>query len=104
MGRQRQQAADVTRAQERLLRYQDQLQELEAEIEQLRARIFALTDPDATGPALPVRAYVLEVGESNMAVGLDLGVRHFCIGWDRFLLNQGYTELGRGLRALMDQA
>ncbi len=33
---------------------------------------------------------------------LDLGVKHFCIGWDRFLLNQGYTELGRGLRELMD--
>ena len=32
---------------------------------------------------------------------LDLGVKHFCIGWDRFLLNQGYTELGRGLRELM---
>ena len=33
---------------------------------------------------------------------LDLGVKHFCIGWDRFLLNHGYTELGRGLRELMD--
>ena len=32
---------------------------------------------------------------------LDLGVRHFCIGWDRFLLNQGFTELGRGMRALL---
>ncbi len=45
----------------------------------------------------------IEIGAVEQAQRyLDLGVKHFCIGWDRFLLNQGYTELGRGLRELMD--
>ena len=33
-----------------------------------------------------------------------MGVRHFCIGWDRFLVQQGFTALGSGLRALIDDA
>ena len=45
----------------------------------------------------------IEIGAVEQAQRyLDLGVRHFCIGWDRFLLNQGYTELGSGLRELMN--
>ncbi|MXX31588.1 MAG: 2,4-dihydroxyhept-2-ene-1,7-dioic acid aldolase [Chloroflexi bacterium] len=45
----------------------------------------------------------IEIGAVEQAQRyLDLGVKHFCIGWDRFLLNQGYTDLGRGLRELMD--
>ncbi len=47
----------------------------------------------------------IEIGAVEQAQRyLDLGVRHFCIGWDRFLLNQGFTELGRGLRGLIGEA
>lgn len=33
---------------------------------------------------------------------IDLGVQHFCIGWDRFILQAGLTQLGEGLRALIE--
>ena len=47
----------------------------------------------------------IEIGSVAQAQRyLDLGVRHFCIGWDRFLLNQGFTELGSGLRELLDES
>lgn len=32
---------------------------------------------------------------------VDLGVQHFCIGWDRFILQSGVTALGEGLRKLL---
>ena len=44
----------------------------------------------------------IEIGAVEQAQHyLDLGVRHFCIGWDRFMLNQGFTEVGRGMRSLL---
>lgn len=33
---------------------------------------------------------------------LDMGVRHFCIGWDRFLLQAGIRQLGEGMRRLLE--
>jgi hypothetical protein len=30
-------------------------------------------------------------------------VRHFCIGWDRFILRQQLMSLGTGMRKLTDQ-
>ena len=33
---------------------------------------------------------------------IDLGVRHFCVGWDRFILRAQLTELGTGMKKLMD--
>jgi 4-hydroxy-2-oxoheptanedioate aldolase len=34
---------------------------------------------------------------------LDMGVRHFCIGWDRFILRQQLVSLGTGMRKLTDR-
>ena len=33
---------------------------------------------------------------------IDLGVRHFCIGWDRALMQAHFRALGEGLRPLLD--
>jgi 2-keto-3-deoxy-L-rhamnonate aldolase RhmA len=32
---------------------------------------------------------------------VDLGVRHFCIGWDRFILQAELNRLGEGMRAIV---
>jgi len=32
----------------------------------------------------------------------DLGVRHFCIGWDRFIYRAALCSLGEGMRKLVD--
>ncbi len=32
---------------------------------------------------------------------IDLGVRHFCVGWDRFILRAALTDLGHGMRELL---
>lgn len=34
---------------------------------------------------------------------LDLGVRHFCIGWDRFLYRAALTQLGEGMQKQLEQ-
>ncbi len=47
----------------------------------------------------------IEIGAVEQAPRyLDLGVRHFCIGWDRFVMQSGLAALGRGLRTLVDDA
>ena len=33
---------------------------------------------------------------------IDLGVRHFCLGWDRFIYQTNLTKIGEGLRKLTD--
>ena len=33
---------------------------------------------------------------------LDLGVKDFCIGWDRFILRAALENLGEGMRKLLD--
>lgn len=32
---------------------------------------------------------------------VDLGVRHFCVGWDRFIYRSELKRLGRGMRAIL---
>ena len=33
---------------------------------------------------------------------VDLGVRHFCIGWDRFIYRAALLQLGEGMREIID--
>ena len=45
----------------------------------------------------------IEIGSVEQARRyIDLGVRDFCIGWDRFILRAAWAELGAGLRKLTD--
>ena len=45
----------------------------------------------------------IEIGEVEEAKRfIDLGVRHFCIGWDRFIYRTALLQLGEGLRKLVD--
>ena len=46
------------------------------------------------------RIEIAEVEEAKRYI--DMGVRHFCIGWDRFILHAGLTRVGEGLRKLTD--
>ncbi len=47
----------------------------------------------------------IEIGSVEQAQRyLDLGVRHFCIGWDRFLLRAALSGLGEGMRKLLERA
>ena len=34
---------------------------------------------------------------------IDLGVRHFCIGWDRFIIRQTFSDLGAGMKKLVGE-
>ena len=46
----------------------------------------------------------IEIGSVDQAKRyIDLGVRHFCIGWDRFIIRQTFTELGAGMKTLMEK-
>ena len=43
----------------------------------------------------------IEIGSVEQARRyIDLGVRDFCIGWDRFILRSALAELGEGMRKL----
>ena len=45
----------------------------------------------------------IEIGEVEHAKRyIDLGVRHFCIGWDRFILATTFNLLGSGLRKVLE--
>ena len=45
----------------------------------------------------------IEIGEVEQAKRyMDLGVRHFCIGWDRFIYQQSLKRLGEGMRGLLE--
>lgn len=46
----------------------------------------------------------IEIGAVEQAKRyLDLGVRHFCIGWDRHLYRAAITNLGEGMKSLLDR-
>jgi 2-keto-3-deoxy-L-rhamnonate aldolase RhmA len=46
----------------------------------------------------------IEIGSVEQAKRyIDLGVRHFCIGWDRFIYRSALANLGEGMRKLTDQ-
>ena len=45
----------------------------------------------------------IEIGAVEQAKRyVDLGVRHFCIGWDRFIYRAALANLGEGMRKLME--
>ncbi|MDE0784498.1 MAG: aldolase/citrate lyase family protein [Planktomarina sp.] len=46
------------------------------------------------------RAEISDVEQAKRYI--DLGVRHFCIGWDRFILQAGLVKLGEGLKKLTE--
>lgn len=33
---------------------------------------------------------------------VDLGVRHFCVGWDRFILQSGFRDIGEGMKRVLE--
>ena len=46
----------------------------------------------------------IEIGDSEKAKRyIDLGVRHFCIGWDRFIYKKNLIQLGEGMRTVLDE-
>ena len=46
----------------------------------------------------------IEIGDSEKAKRyIDLGVKHFCIGWDRFIYKRNLVELGESMRKVLDQ-
>jgi 2-keto-3-deoxy-L-rhamnonate aldolase RhmA len=49
---------------------------------------------------VPPRIEIREVEQAKRYI--DLGVRHFCIGWDRFILQAGLTSVGEGMRKLTE--
>jgi 4-hydroxy-2-oxoheptanedioate aldolase len=45
----------------------------------------------------------IEIGAVEQAKRyVDLGVRHFCIGWDRFIYRAGIAKLGEGMKKLTE--
>jgi 4-hydroxy-2-oxoheptanedioate aldolase len=46
------------------------------------------------------RAEISDVEQAKRYI--DMGVRHFCIGWDRFILQAGLIKMGEGLRKLTE--
>ena len=49
---------------------------------------------------VPPRIEIQEVEEAKRYV--DLGVRHFCIGWDRFIYQSALSRLGEGMRKVVE--
>jgi len=49
---------------------------------------------------VPPRIEIREVEQAKRYI--DLGVRHFCIGWDRFILQAGLMSVGEGMRKLTE--
>jgi 4-hydroxy-2-oxoheptanedioate aldolase len=46
----------------------------------------------------------IEIGAVEQAKRyLDLGVKDFCIGWDRFILRAQFADLGEGLAKLLEK-
>ena len=44
----------------------------------------------------------IEIAEPDQAKRyIDLGVRHFCIGWDRFIYQAGLDRIGEGIREVI---
>ena len=45
----------------------------------------------------------IEIGAVEQAKRyIDMGVRHFCIGWDRFIYRTAISHLGEGMKKLVD--
>ena len=47
----------------------------------------------------------IEIAEPEQARRyIDLGVRHFCIGWDRFIYQSALGSIGQGIRKVIEQS
>jgi 2-keto-3-deoxy-L-rhamnonate aldolase RhmA len=46
------------------------------------------------------RIEIAEVEEAKRYI--QLGARHFCIGWDRFIYKAGLLSIGEGMRKLVE--
>jgi 2-keto-3-deoxy-L-rhamnonate aldolase RhmA len=45
----------------------------------------------------------IEIGGPDQAQRfIDQGVRHFCVGWDRFILRQKLLEIGESMRSVTE--
>ena len=45
----------------------------------------------------------IEIGAVEQAKRyIDLGVKDFCVGWDRFILRAGLGQLGEGMKKLTE--
>ena len=45
----------------------------------------------------------IEIGSTEQAARyIDLGVRHFCVGWDRFIYANALKQLGEGMARIME--
>ncbi len=49
---------------------------------------------------VPPRIEIAEPEQTKRYI--DLGVRHFCIGWDRFIYQAGLARIGEGMRKLVE--
>ena len=49
---------------------------------------------------VPPRMEISDVEQAKRYV--QLGVRHFCIGWDRFIYQAALMNLGEGLRKVVE--
>ena len=49
---------------------------------------------------VPPRIEIAEVEQAKRYI--DLGVRHFCIGWDRFIYHAALCRIGEGMRKLVE--
>ena len=49
---------------------------------------------------VPPRIEIAEVEQAKRYV--DLGVRHFCIGWDRYIYRTALSRIGEGMRKLVE--
>ena len=48
---------------------------------------------------VPPRIEITDVESAQRYI--DLGVRHFCIGWDRFIYQAAVAQIGQGMRKLL---
>ena len=47
----------------------------------------------------------IEIAEPEQAKSyIDMGVRHFCIGWDRFIYQSALDRIGNGIRKVVQEA
>jgi 4-hydroxy-2-oxoheptanedioate aldolase len=45
----------------------------------------------------------VEIGSTDQAKRyVDLGIRHFCIGWDRFIYQSALTKLGEEMQKVVE--
>ena len=49
---------------------------------------------------IPARAEIRDA--SGAARFLEMGIRHFCVGWDVRILNDWFTEQGKAMHRLLD--